>query len=259
MFSSKAYLASLLPWLCFISAFPAMWWHTQCKQKLCTQKYCMGSLKLRPRGWMWLCILMFYLLVLSAAANKMCRPRTSVSLCPHRSVSAPMVPPFLMQTHQSWRRGRSKIMFDKHSSQEASHSDFTTSGTWSNGGPSQSRTPDWNFQHTFSNSLGISVYTWVCVCVVLVVVAVAVGGRCICEYKTVILSMHSQAINSTITNQRGCCVWLHNHRSKSHSHSAPSYERGYCFNPFLFSCERGYGGFVPSWLIQLSMFEIVRV
>lgn len=45
---------------------------------------------------------------------------------------------FLMQTHQSERRRRCKMMFDKHSSQEASHSDFTTSGTWSNRGLFQS-------------------------------------------------------------------------------------------------------------------------
>lgn len=31
----------------------------QCKLKLCTQKYCIGSQKLRPRSWMWLCILIF--------------------------------------------------------------------------------------------------------------------------------------------------------------------------------------------------------
>ncbi len=86
------------------------------------------------------------------------------------------------------------------------------------------------------------------VCVVLVVM---VGGRRICEYKTVILSVHSQTINSMITHQSGCCVWLHNHRSKSHSHSAPSYQRGYCFNPLLCGSEWGYGGFVLSWLIQL--------
>lgn len=94
-----------------------------------------------------------------------------------------------------------------------------------------------------ANSLGINVY--ICVCVV------SVGGRCICEYKTVTLSVHSQAINSMITHQSGCCVWLHNHRSKSHSHSALSYQTGYCFNPLLRGPERGYGGFVQSWLIQL--------
>lgn len=92
-----------------------------------------------------------------------------------------------------------------------------------------------------ANSLGISV------CVVLVA---TVGGQCTREYKTVILSTHSRAINSMITHQSGCCVWLHNHWSKSHSHSAPSYQRGYCFNPLLCGSDWACGGFVPSWLIQ---------
>lgn len=90
------------------------------------------------------------------------------------------------------------------------------------------------------NSLGISVYISVSACeCVCVVSMVTVGGRCIREYKTVILSVHSRAINSMITHQSGCCVWLHNHRSKSHSHSAPSYQGGYCFNPLLRGSERG--------------------
>lgn len=199
----------------------------QCKLKLCTQKYCIGSQKLRPRSWMWLCILIFQNTTSSKPAcvffgcfflsvyiclfhqlqlhfsckHTRAREDGDVKLCLTNIllrrhlilISRPRVP------------GATEVYFKAEHHIEI----FSTRLTLT----------------CRANSLWISVCFWVCVR--------GLRSWCICEYKTVILSVHSQAINSMITHQSGCCVWLHNHRSKSHSHSAPSYQRGYYFNPLF--------------------------
>lgn len=215
----------------------------QCKRKLCTQKYCMGSLELKQRLDV---IAHFHSTFCSAVID--CRIElvclfVHVRLSVSRSVLVPLVTAIFFMQHTKagdvkwcltniFSEGISSWLYDlRHMEQP-----------WSILKPENSTL---KFSAHFilacrPNSLGISVYISVSACeCVCVVSMVTVGGRCIREYKTVILSVHSRAINSMITHQSGCCVWLHNHRSKSHSHSAPSYQGGYCFNPLLRGSERG--------------------
>lgn len=119
---------------------------------------------------------------LSCAVRRQTQKRTVLkkvcSLCPRISVYR--IPPLpathpillLMQARQSWK---CRIMFDKHSSQEASYSDFTTSGTWRIMGPFQTQTPRLGFSahfllwHVGQIVKGLECYIlvcmYVCVCV----------------------------------------------------------------------------------------------
>jgi len=168
------------------------------------------------------------------------------------SVSALLVLPSLTQTQHSWIHQRCEMVFDKHSSQEVSHSRFTTprSGRdWflkpNNAAESSA---DFLRRHVGLAVCGL-VCTSECARAGLWASGVHVNGN------AVILSVGSRAINSMITHQSGFCVWLHNHRSRSHFHSASSYQRGYCFNPLFCCFEWAYSHWLCGELVVIHVCQ----